>query len=1166
MNEPLHLLIIDAVRSGSPSIEARLEHSGIVARCQRVGTESEFALALARSGWDLALVDQQPPFLNWPGILTRITLAQPDLPLLLLADDLGEDQADWLLSLGLTDFLFKDSLVGLVSSLKRALRRAEERRAAREGEERLHLALEATSMGIWELDLATQAVFWSSECYDLAGLAPAPMNLASVLERVHAEEAPRLLSEIEGTVANGGPFASEFRFRRADGEIRWISTQGKIRYDEAGRPLRLIGTAQDITAQRRIETRLQLQSAALEAAANAILITDREARIQWANPAFSTMTGYSLDEALGRTPGELLHSGIQSRDFYAALWETIREGRVWQGEVVNRRKDGRLYHEALTITPVPDTRGEIRHFIAIKQDITEMHQAHLALEASKEQLEALVATRTAALEATRTQMQLILDSSADALFGFDIEGHFTFVNPATCLLLGYMPEELIGESVHQTIHHSRSDGAPYPVEDCPMLVSLREQRTIRNDEEVFWRADGRPLAVEYAIQPMYQQGEIVGMVVGFRDISQRKAAEAAQSAALAEAERLARVRSEFLANMSHEIRTPLSAMLGLAQIGLRQSQEVRVRDTFTRILDSGQLLLSLINDILDFSKIEAGKLHVEEGWVDLGQVIDRVLSLTASQAYAKGLEFRVEEALDLPSAFAGDQLRLSQVLVNLIANAVKFTEQGRVSLLLRREDRELVFGVRDTGIGMTAEQLQRLFAPFEQADGSTTRRFGGSGLGLAICQRLVGLMGGRIEVQSRDGAGSLFEVRIPLKQEVSPPSLPPGRRVALIGLPGAEAWPLAASLAERGVQAEVLRLQDPRVAQAQLLVIAAEHQVQGHLLRLVQAAMQRGQRLALVYTPGMEMLIHPGLREGVQLLERPVRVRRIIGAATAEPSVAAPQGPERRLQGYRILAAEDHPINRLVLEDTLNDEGAGFECVENGLQALERVRGQGPEAYDLVLMDILMPEMDGYQATRRILELAPDLPIIGLTAHALPQERERCLAAGMVEHLAKPVEVDELVAKIRHYARPSSSHFSPHPAVFAIGIEPSSRATGTSPSGIDWSGLEERYKGKSSFVDRLAAAVLESHLDTPAQLRQEIGRRDFEALEFLAHSLKGVGGALMAEALYQLAKGTDEAALGRQTAAWELADRLAVEVEGFLGQLKQRLTPVLPREARIDAP
>lgn len=159
MNEPLHLLIIDAIRSGSPSIEARLEYSGIRARCQRVETESEFALTLARSGWDLALVDQQPPFLDWPGILTRITVAQPDRPLLLLADDLGEDQADWLLSLGLTDFLFKDSLVGLAPSLKRALRRAEERRAAREGEERLHLALEATGMGIWELDLDTKALY-----------------------------------------------------------------------------------------------------------------------------------------------------------------------------------------------------------------------------------------------------------------------------------------------------------------------------------------------------------------------------------------------------------------------------------------------------------------------------------------------------------------------------------------------------------------------------------------------------------------------------------------------------------------------------------------------------------------------------------------------------------------------------------------------------------------------------------------------------------------------------------------------------------------------------------------------------------------------------------------------------------------------------------------------
>lgn len=312
------------------------------------------------------------------------------------------------------------------------------------------------------------------------------------------------------------------------------------------------------------------------------------------------------------------------------------------------------------------------------------------------------------------------------------------------------------------------------------------------------------------------------------------------------------------------------------------------------------------------------------------------------------------------------------------------------------------------------------------------------------------------------------------------------------------------------------------------------------------------------------MLIHPALREPSRLLERPLRARQVIEAVTAEFNTATPQSSAGRLRGYRLLAAEDRPINRLVLESTLNDEGARFECVENGLQALERIRGQGPEAYDLMLMDIQMPEMDGYQATRRILELAPDLPIIGLSAHTLPQERERCLAVGMVEHLAKPVETDELVAKIQHYARPPASQGPPFSAAFATRIERLPREAGTA-TGIDWSGLEERYKGKIPFVDRLAAAVLESHLDTPAQLRQESGGRNFEALEFLAHSLKGVSGALMADTLYQLAKRTDEAALGRQADTWELADQLTVEVEGFLGLLKERLKAVSSPALRGDA-
>ena len=545
---------------------------------------------------------------------------------------------------------------------------------------------------------------------------------------------------------------------------------------------------------------------------------------------------------------------------------------------------------------------------SIIHDITERRQAEGEVQLHRNHLEELVEKRTAALVETESRASHILQSSADGLYGVDSEGLTTFINPAGCEMLGYSADEIIGRSAHALFHHSKPDGSPYPPDECPGHHAMQVGVQVRIGDEVYWRKDGQAIPVMYAVHPMVREGVNAGSVVSFVDMSQQRAAERAREKALMAAENLARVRSEFLANMSHEIRTPLNGVLGFAEIGFRNAYEgEKAQAAFAKIRSSGTRLLGVINDVLDFSKVEAGKMTIEQTEVSLAETIDHAVELVADRAKAKRIDLHVELAPNLPQSCMSDPLRMGQILLNLLSNAVKFTEQGSVRLLASREDEQLVFTVTDTGIGIDEDQQEQLFNPFQQADGSTTRKFGGTGLGLAICKRLLELMGGNVSVESALGVGSTFRVRLPYVESTGP-------------------------------------------------------------LRQVQP-----------------------------------------GPVHAAHTVAKP------LAGLSILVAEDDTINQMVLEENLSHDGARVVLVSNGREAVERILRDGGAAYDIVLMDIQMPEMDGYEATRRIRALTPNLPIIGQTAHALDEERERCLAAGMVGHIAKPIEPEALVKLVRQH-------------------------------------------------------------------------------------------------------------------------------------------------------
>ncbi len=519
------------------------------------------------------------------------------------------------------------------------------------------------------------------------------------------------------------------------------------------------------------------------------------------------------------------------------------------------------------------------------------------------------------------------------------------------------------------------------------------------------------------------------------DSTERHRAQEAQRAQ-AEAEAESRAKTLFLANMSHEIRTPLNAVLGCAQIGLRDHAADSSGALFQRIRDAGQHLLGVVNDILDFAKVESGKVDIDARPCSLSAVAHAALDMVRDRAAAKQLDLLclVDEAV--PAWVSTDPMRLEQILVNLLSNAVKFTQHGSVRLMIGVDGDRVRAAVTDTGVGMSEDQMARVFSPFEQADKSITRQFGGTGLGLAISANLAQLLGGALKVQSQLGHGSTFTL----------------------------SWPLV--LAE----------------------------------------------------PGEALPTHDAL-------------------------------PPDALRGLRVLVVDDVEVNRMIIEDLLTHRGAKVVLAADGQEALDLVARLGAAHFHVVLMDVQMPVMDGITAAERLREMAPQLPVMALTAHAFAQERARCLAAGMVDHINKPVDEAEMVRSVARCCgivlaevdAKAKAEVTVSAAIESTGIE------------LDWAGLVALYGKKPGLLQRAIQSVLTHNRDTARKLREAVAQRDLDTLVFVAHSLKGVAGNIRASQLRELASQTEQAGRRHDDEAYGLAMSLADGLEQALSQLSTNL-------------
>ncbi|MCB1786801.1 MAG: PAS domain S-box protein [Gammaproteobacteria bacterium] len=978
-------------------------------------------------------------------------------------------------------------------------------------------------------------------------------------------------------IAAAGPQVNEEWVTFADdGHKELLETTKTPMYDAQGRLVGVLGVGHDITERKRMEDDLRQSDerfrTLFERSPDPAWIIDDNRFVECNTAAVQVMRGQNPRDILDRHPSELSPEvqpdGETSFDKAERMMGLAMDKGIHRFEWTHRRLDGSEFIAEVTLSRISLSDHAVIY--CMWRDITDRKQAEQELESYREDLEALVVKRSGELRDSQRHLQAIIDNLPAVFFTKDADGRMLMVNRIFETAVGIPRERAIGRTDREvfpaeaaaeimrvdqevlsgtsavtfeedvphpdgTLHHYLTTKAPL-LDDQGVAYALigiatditrfqQMQQELAKAQAIAhvgsWRLDivrdeltwsvetyrifgvaaGTPLRLDDfmrrvhpddlgALDAAWQaalagggydiehrilvdgearwlreqaelqfdaEGRALSCIGSVQDITDIKRAEQATREALAEAQRLARAKSDFLANMSHEIRTPLNAVLGMARIGLRKTGQHATHDLWERVMGAGEHLLGVVNDILDYSKIEAGKFQIDQQAFDLASVIDKALDAVTEVAWQKGLALHRRQADDLPEWVSGDPQRLQQVLVNLLSNACKFTELGEVGLEVARNGGRVEFAVVDTGIGMTSEQLARVFKPFEQADTSTTRRYGGTGLGLVISQDLARLMGGEIVVQSTAGEGSRFTLRLPLPA---------------------------------------------------------------------------------------------------------------VGAPERHDQQAAQSGGGQRLLGIRVLAAEDVETNRLILGDLLEFEGASVEFAEHGRRALDLVKQRGAEAFDVILMDLQMPEMDGYEATQRIHAIAPQIPVIGLTAHAMSEVRDRCLAVGMVRHIAKPFDPEELTQSILDCvevtghtaggAVPPGSH-KPVPTAPAPAPVAQDLADGNL---VDWTGLLARFGNRKSFIARLVDTALSSHREGPAKLLAQIESGDLEGLAFNAHAVKGLAGNLAADAVQELAARTEKAARAGQSEAVALAAELAETLKRLLNEL-ERHAGAAERESEV---
>ncbi|MDQ6799311.1 MAG: PAS domain S-box protein [Acidobacteriota bacterium] len=864
-----------------------------------------------------------------------------------------------------------------------------------------------------------------------------------------------------------------------------------------------------------------------------------------ANPALRKILGYQSDEDLAQ--GNLENDHVKRSEHLVFRHQLEERGEVRGFETAWRRRDGNVVYVSLNATATRDENGAIVSYEGTVEDISDRKRTNEEVREARERYRQLV------------------ENANDIIYRCDAYGKFTYVNPTVRKILGYTEQELIGKHFIELIapDHREAADAFYRVQfETKKPNTYFEFPVIAKNGEIVWMGQN--------VQTVVTGQWILGFQAVSRDISERKRMESELSKARDEALESARMKSEFLANMSHEIRTPMNGVIGMADILLGTRLTAEQKESAITIRRSAEALLTLVDDILDLAKIEAGKLTIKNANFDLDELIDSITDVFAERAAARGLKFRAVIYPDVHRHLNGDALRLRQVLLNLVGNAVKFTEIGEVSLSVMRESdsagaTELWFLVNDTGIGITQPDQDRLFTPFTQADGSTTRRFGGTGLGLAISKQLIDLMGGRIGVASVPGEGSTFWFTGHFEKDIdgeatSKHATLAGVRALLLDSNELNRLVLRRHLIASSISVEEVSSADAAldalrrahtggrpfdvvVLEMQLAstdgisvarTIRADPLIRETPMVLVTAIGRRKSDIEFFKSEGIDIFVMKPVRR-VQLISALMQVIKVEAGAPARPAAEGGRlhtetGEEQQTTRKQILVVEDNIVNQKVAVGQLRNLGYDADVVGSGTEALEVIRGQ---SYDLILLDCQMPDIDGYDVARTIrgMETAGrHVPIVAMTAHTMDGEREKCLAAGMDDFLTKPVSMQRLGGVLVRWL-------------------------GVREDVVDMekmAGLQQLAKANPSFMRDITALFREDALVRLHELRDSLGGANADQVARAAHSLKSSSGNIGASRMYSLCATIESTAKqGNLDGIAEMVEQLASELDRALAALAQ---------------
>ncbi|HPE67707.1 MAG TPA: PAS domain S-box protein [Thermotogota bacterium] len=1038
----------------------------------------------------------------------------------------------------------------------------------RESELRFNLAMEGTGAGMWDWDMVNDRVHFSPRWKSMLGYAPDEVEdaFSGWAKLWHPDDRERIQQAMDDFLAGKtSQYRILHRLRHKDGSWRWIITRGGIIKDAEGKPVRWCGTNIDVTEQKQAEEELE---GFFSVNLDLLCIADTEGNFLKLNSAWEKTLGYPLEELLERKFLDFVHpedveGTLQAmkklekqRDVLNFVnryrckdgsyrfieWRSHPAGkRVFAAarditehmQIENRLRESeanfRAFFESindLIFVASPDgtiffTNPAVRNKLGYSADelqnmhVLDVHPAEKRKEAEKifgEMFQGLrdfcplplqrkdgkfvpVETRVwfgtwngkeciygiskdlSEQQAALEKFQKLFDANPALLAVSSLpDRRFVDVNQAFVEKLGYARAEVVGKTSGDL------DIFVQPEKQLEVAQQLREKGSMKNIELKVRTKEGRILDGLFSGEVISNQVESVFLTV-MTDITAQKEAEEAAKAA-------SRAKSEFLANMSHEIRTPLNGVIGFSELLMASKLNEAQRKYMENIHSSAHVLMDLINDILDFSKIEAGKLELDEQPINVVDLVEKTVEVVKYSAHTKGLELLMDIQPGIPKTVVADDVRLKQVLTNLLGNAVKFTEKGEVELKVRARgiDREngkvsLVFSVRDTGIGISSQARSKLFQAFSQGDTSTTRSYGGSGLGLVISNRLLEKMGSSIEVESTPGQGSIFsfQLTLPFTDSESKKSIPLEiRRVLVVDdnknnrtiLEDMLAFRnIECTLAANGIEAlEKVREEGP----FEVIIVDYNMPFMDGLevirnIRLKLNLPAEKQPVVLLYSSSEDARIQSACRKlGVQFkLIKPVKMDeffRVLGTiggwvetgsipggteGTPQEQLVSPgvdQGLEiLDVENLRILVAEDNDVNMMLIKAMIGQILPGVEIQEaaDGVEAVECFRENNP---DLVFMDIQMPKTDGYQATREIRRIEGDagthVPIVALTARAVKGEREKCLENGLDDYLTKPIHSGELRRVLQFYLKETREkpvlHFDREELLARLGNDPES--------------------------------------------------------------------------------------------------------------------------------